>query len=71
MQIGARLIDLAMQTLFIGQIDPQTKQRVSVPILEHHMISEAAVHPSIKVTGMIRIHDDVVNQLVGLKDVSS
>ena len=71
MQIGARLIDLAMKTLFISQFDHQTKQRVSVPILEHHMIAEPAVHPSIKVTGMLRIHDDVVNQLVGLKDVSS
>lgn len=71
MQIGVRLIDLAMQTLFISKFDPQAQQRVSVPILEHHMISEATLHHPIKVTGMLKIHDDLVNRLADLTDVSS
>ncbi len=34
------------------------------------MISELSARPSVRVTGMLRIHDDIVNQLVGFTDVS-
>lgn len=60
-----------MQTLCISQFDKKTNQRVSVPVLEHHLLSDYRAHSgTVRVTGMLRLHDDIVNQLVGLTDVS-
>ena len=70
-QVGARLVDLAMQTLKVRQRNRETGIWETVPLLEHHMINDDSL-ASLRiprVTGMVRIHDSVVNQIVQLTDV--
>lgn len=66
--MGVRLIDIAMQALWVRHRNPETGRHEMAPFLEHHMVSDPGRDRKRQV-GTVRIHDAFVKQLVELSDV--
>lgn len=70
-QVGVRLIELAIKHVKIQRISPATGMAEMVPILEHLMMS---MNPNparrFEWTGILRLEDEAIEQLVKLNTVS-
>jgi hypothetical protein len=64
MQVGARLIDLAIQTLTTSVEDPRSGEIREEAVLEHKIMLN-----KLRKQGIIRLHDDITESLATLKDV--
>lgn len=66
-------MDIAMQAIGIQQFNKETQKVEVKPFLEHHKLTDLRGKRKSgdrRITGTVRIHDAVVNQLVQLTDVS-